>query len=174
MTDEVQAALVGAASGAVFGALASLLVNFLSTKFRIERFHCTTKLEPQLRFGVRITACVLNGYDYPMNDAIAYITIHHQNSDVLDPPPLCDAFIKPPNDVKCVKEERLCWSINGNPYRTDVYAGERQSLDVFEVGDRWIQIPSESGWGTIIYERGRRGKAESSSSVKGTGLRSRL
>ena len=159
MTDEVRAAIVGAATGAVFGALASLLVNFLSTRFRIERYHCTTKLERQPRFGARITARVINGYDYPMNDAIAYITVHHQESDVLPPPNGYDAFIKPPNDVKCVNEERLCWSINGNPYRTDIYGGERQSLDVFEVNDSWIEIPSESGWGAIRYEGGRLGKA---------------
>jgi hypothetical protein len=123
-------------------------------------YYSMLQLEPQQIFGVRVTARVFNGYDFPMNDAIAYITIYHEESDVRHPPNnRYDAFIKPPNDVKQVREERLCWSINGNPYKTDIYAGEKQSLDIFEVGDCWIEIPSESGWGAITYENGRRGKA---------------
>ncbi len=160
MTSEVQAALIGASSGAVFGALASLLVNFLSTRFRIEMYYSLMQLEPQDKFGKRVTARIFNGYDFPMNDAIAYITIYHKESDVQDPPNnKYDAFIKRSDDRKQVREERLCWSINGNPYQTDIYAGERQGLDIFEVGDCWIEIPSESGWGANTYENGRQGKA---------------
>lgn len=160
MTSEVQAALIGAVSGAAFGALASLLVNSLSTWFRIKMFSCKLHLEPPQKFGVRVTSRVFNAYDFPMNDAIAYITVYHQKEDVRHPPNNgYDAFIKPPDDVKLVREERLCWSINENPYQTDIYAGERQGLDLFEVGDCWIEIPSENGWGAVTYENGRRGKA---------------
>jgi hypothetical protein len=161
MTVEVQAAIIGAASGAAFGALATLLVNFFSTKFRIERYYCTLQLEPQTKAGTRVTARIFNGYDYPMNDAIAYITIYHKESDIQDPPIGYDAFIKRRDHKKLVEDDRLCWSLDGNPYKTDIYAGERQSLDVFEVVDsqNWIQIPSERGWGSEKYENGRPGKA---------------
>ena len=38
-----------------------------------------------------------------------------------------------------------------NPASVDIYAGERQVLDVanFDRGGIWIEIPSESGWGTV-------------------------
>ena len=161
MTVEVQAALIGAASGAAFGALATLLVNFLSTKFRIDRYYSTLQLEPQTKAGTRVTARIFNGYDYPMNDAVAYITIYHEESDIQDPPIGYDAFIKRRDHKKLVEDDRLCWSLDGNPYKTDIYAGERQSLDVFEVVDSqdWIQIPSERGWGSERYENGRSGRA---------------
>jgi hypothetical protein len=162
MTSEVQAALIGAASGAAFGALASLLVNSLSTKFRTEMYDIKLQLEPQAKAGTRVTARIFNGYDYPMNHAVAYITIYHEKTDVVPPPNNSyDAFIKPPDHVKLVEEDRLCWSLDGNPHEIDIYGGERQSLDVFEVVDSqyWIQIPSERGWGSEKYEDGRRGKA---------------
>ena len=159
MAVELQAALIGAASGAAFGALATLLVNFLSTRFRIKEYYSTLKLEPQVKAGTRVTARIFNDCDYAMNDAIAYITIFHEESDVQDPPSGYDAFIKRRDHRKLVDDDRLCWSLDGNPY--DIYAGERQSLDVFEVVDsqNWIQIPSERGWGSEKYDNGRSGKA---------------
>jgi hypothetical protein len=162
MSTEVLAALIGAASGAAFGALATLFVNYLSTKFRVDMYYSKLGLEPQNKVGSRVSARIFNGYSYPMNDAVAYITIYHELSDVVPSPNNnYDAFIKPPDHVKVVEEDRLCWSLDGNPYEIDIYAGERQSLDVFEVVDSqdWIQIPSERGWGSEKYENGRQGKA---------------
>jgi hypothetical protein len=49
-----------------------------------------------------------------------------------------------------LKEDRLCWSRADNPDVIDIYARERQNLDVYEIDRQgfWIQIPSEKGWGT--------------------------
>jgi len=50
-----------------------------------------------------------------------------------------------------VKEDRLCWSMAGNPASLNIYSGERQSLDIasFNPNREWIEIPPESGWGTV-------------------------
>jgi hypothetical protein len=39
----------------------------------------------------------------------------------------------------------------GNPASLNIYSGERQSLDIanFDPNREWIEIPSESGWGTV-------------------------
>jgi hypothetical protein len=84
----------------------------------------------------------------PLSHVYAYIIVEHDPSDILPPPPGYRAYIKP-GDHK-FEEERLCWSMAGNPAHVDIYAGEKQPLDVVEVdpAGNWIQIPSESGWGT--------------------------
>jgi hypothetical protein len=149
MSNHLQNALISAASGAAFGALASLIVNYFVSRLRLGMLHCKLQLKGEPLVGCRVTARVLNGYIYPLNSVIAYITVEHQMDDVMVPPGNCDAFIKPTH-LRKLDEDRLCWSRAGNPDVIDIYAKERQSLDVFEIDPqgRWIQIPSEKGWGT--------------------------
>jgi|GEM_PF-3101859 hypothetical protein len=139
--------LVGGLFGAVAGALMSLVVNFWSAWNRRRGLLRNLLLEPQPKSGCRVTARVHNGYVLPMNNVYAYITVEHYPSDVLEPPHGYQAYIKP-GDHK-FEEDRLCWSRAGNPAHVDIYAGEKQSLDVVEIdpSGNWIQIPSESGWG---------------------------
>jgi len=135
---------------AAIGAVMALAANWLA--FRIKHLLLKLKLclEPQPLVGDRVTARVFNGYIFPLNSVYAYISIDHQESDVLDPPAGAEAYVTKSGHLCVVREDRLCWSVASNPASVDIYAKERQSLDVVEF-DRmhnWIQIPSESGWGT--------------------------
>jgi len=151
MSNDPQHVLISAASGAVFGALAALVVNSLAARFRLCMLYRKLELKGEPLVGCRVTARVFNGYIHPLNSAIAYISVDHQPSDVMTPPTNCDAFIKPTH-LRKLDEDRLCWSRASNPEVIDVYAKERQSLDVFEIDPqgKWIQIPSEKGWGPQV------------------------
>ena len=148
---DFQTPLISAAFGALFGGLASLVVNVLSVRWRLERLHACLDLEPQDRVGTRVTARICNGYDFPLNSSWAYITINHELSDVLPAPNGSKAYVGPDHH-KCVQEDRLCWSFSGNSAYLDIYPGEKQSLDVagFDHGRNWIEIPSEDGWGSEL------------------------
>lgn len=145
MKNSLQTALISSA----FGALAALVVNFFAARFRLCMLHWRLQLKGEPLVGCRVTARVFNGYIYPLNSAIAYISVEHQGDDVMTPPNNCDAYIKPTH-LRQLKEDRLCWSRAGNPDVIDIYAKELQNLDVFEIDreGKWIQIPSEKGWGT--------------------------
>jgi len=139
--------LVGGLFGAIAGALMSLVVNFWSDWKRRKGLLRNLKLDPQPKSQCRITARVHNGYVLPLSHVYAYISVEYEPSDVMNPPCGYEAFIKP-NEPK-FEEDRLCWSMAGNPAYVDIYAGEKQALDVVEIdpSGNWIQIPSESGWG---------------------------
>jgi len=146
--------LVGGLFGAVAGALMSLVVNFWLDWNRRTGLHRNLLLEPQQKSGCRVTARVHNGYVLPMNHVCAYITVKHDSSDVLHVPSGYKAYIKP-GDHK-FDEDRLCWSVAGNPPYVDIYAGEKQALDVIEIdpSGNWIQIPSERGGESKAAPRG--------------------
>ena len=124
-------------------------MSFFVTRFRLWKLHRNLDLIPQPLKGRSVTARVINGYIFPLNNVIAYITVEHREADVLPPPSGCDAFIKPTHLCQ-LKEDQLCWSKAGNQDVVDIYAEDKQNLDVFEVDQagRWIQLPSEKGWGT--------------------------
>jgi hypothetical protein len=145
---------VSAAFGAVFGALAGLTASVLATRYRLERLHCCLDLKPQDRAGSRVTARVCNGYVFPLTSVWAYITITHELSDILPPPNGVEAYVWP-HHPKLVQEDRLCWSFAGNPAFMDIYPGEKQSLDIanFDLAGKWIEIPSEDGWGSELGKR---------------------
>jgi hypothetical protein len=133
--------------GALAGALMSFVVNIWSDWNRRKGLHRNLLLEPQRKSGCRVTARIHNGYVLPMSHVYAYITIEHDPTDVLHPPSGYKVYIKP--DDHKFEEDRLCWSMAGNLAHVDIYAGEKQPLDVVEIDPRgdWIQIPSECGWG---------------------------
>ncbi len=135
--------------------ITSLVVYLLTELFRIWWIKLNIKLEEKELIGSRVTVRIFNDSIFPMNDAYAYITIVHEESDVLPPPDQAKSYIYPPVNSRrghlcIVKEDRLCWSMAGNPASLNIYSGERQSLDIanFDPDRKWIEIPSESGWGT--------------------------
>ncbi len=135
--------------------ITSLVVYLLTALFRIWWIKLNIKLEEKELIGSRFTVRIFNDSIFPMNDAYAYITIVHEKSDVLPPPIGAKSYIYPPGNshrghLGIVKEDRLCWSMASNPASLNIYSGERQSLDIanFCPNRDWIEIPSESGWGT--------------------------
>ena len=150
MSKDLETTLIGAGAGAA----ASLIVNLLLGRWRLWRLYRNLRLEPQPRTGTRATARIYNGYIYPLDSVWAYITIEHELSDVLPPPHPFEAYVT--RDHLCrVCEDRLCWSAtmpSRNPPVVDIYAGERQALDIANFGQDWIEIPSESGWATSQEE----------------------
>ena len=147
-TSELLNILVSGAFGALAGALMSLVVNFWIDWNKRRGLRKNLMFEPQEKRGCRVTARIHNGYVLPLSNVYAYISVEHGPSDVLHPPLGYRAYIVP-GDHK-FEEDRLCWSMAGNPPHVDIYAGEKQSLEVLEIAPsgEWIQIPSESGWGT--------------------------
>jgi len=104
-------------------------------------------LEPQQKRGHRTCALIRNGHSTPLTSVYAYITIENDPKDIIEPPPGYSAYLKPSHPSKVV-EDRLCWSIAGNPPCIDIAPEENQSLDIVEISSdsNWLRIPSESGW----------------------------
>ena len=136
--------------------ITSLVVYLLTTLFRFWWIKLNMKLEEKELIGSRVTVRIFNNSIFPMNDTYAYITIVHEKSDVRTPPDQKKSYIYPPDNSSrghlcIVQEDRLCWSMASNPASLNIYSGERQSLDIanFDPKHEWIEIPSESGWGTV-------------------------
>jgi hypothetical protein len=137
------------------GAIAGFVVNLFSTRWTRWRLYRGFQVEPLGRVGSRACVRVHNRYIFPISCAYAYITIDHEISDVLDPPDRFVAFVTP---LSCsrVTEDRLCWSVTSpqsNPPSVDIYAGERQALDIVNFGPGWLEFPSEKGWASLGGER---------------------
>jgi hypothetical protein len=135
---------------ALTAGLVSLWVNWMQDWFRVRHISKKLQLEPQARVGTRATARVVNNSNYVIRQAAAYVTIQHDLDDVLAPPMHFAAFIEG-NHLKTLDEDRLCWSAVAparNPPAIDIYAGEKQLLDVANFGGSgdWIEIPSETGY----------------------------
>lgn len=142
--------LVGGAFGAVTGGLMSFLVNFLIGWKKRLGLKCNLELETEQKSenACRATVRIYNGYVLPLSHVCAYITVEHSPSDIFSPPEGYQAYIV--SGGHKFEEDRLCWSMAGNPAYIDIYAGEKQRLDVVEIDPKgeWIQFPSENGWGT--------------------------
>jgi hypothetical protein len=148
MSRDIETTLIGALAGAT----ASLIVNLLMGSWKIWQLHRNIGFHPQPPTGTRGTVRIHNGYKYPLNNVYAYITIDHVLDDVLEPPEPFDSYISR-NHLYKVQEDRLCWSSTApstNPPVLDIYAGEKQALDIvnFDPRGQWIEIPSEKGWAT--------------------------
>ena len=134
--------------------ITSLVVYLLTALFRSLWIYRYLKLEEKV-IGSRFTVRIFNDSIFPMSDAYAYITITHEESDVLPPPDQAKSYIYPPYNshrghLCIVNEDRLCWSMASNPASLNIYSRERQSLDIanFDPNRKWVEIPSESAWGT--------------------------
>ena len=130
----------------------SLLMSLLNSRWRIWRLKHCLRFEPEPKSGTHASARIYNDYIFPLHSAFAYITIDHQSSDILVPPPGMSAFVNK-DWPRIVKEDRLCWSFatksNPNPACVDIYSKERQALAIVNVNADWIEFPSEDGWSTL-------------------------
>ncbi len=151
----LQTVLTSIFTGGVAGACTAAWLNHRLAKRKIERlseklaFVTERKLPDNATASVRIE----NNDIYPITNAWAYIALtYDMDADITDPPPDVCAFINPTHR-RPLQEDRLCWAVttpDENPPSVDIYAGESQKLDVCEIdpSGKWIQIPSEKGWGT--------------------------
>jgi hypothetical protein len=138
--------LISATTGGGAGALFGFIANRLASIWTRWKLHKKLLFISQQPIGARTSARIYNSYVLPLNSVYAYISIEHKNSDVLASPDHRVPFIRPEH-LGTVREDRLCWSISPNPPCVDIYAGEKQSLDLGEFNNpKWILIPSECGW----------------------------
>ncbi len=128
----------------------SLLMALFNSRWRIWRLkHCLHfEPEPGSIFHSHKSARIYNGYIFPLHSVFAYITIVHQLSDIVSPPPGLNAFVNK-GCPRIVTEDRLCWSFAGNPAHIDIYSKERQAIGIANVTADWIEFSSEDGWGTM-------------------------
>ena len=129
------------------GALVSFWNTRLQDYFKRKALLKKLRLIPLEAFQNKVAVRIFNGYVLPLTNCWAYITIHHEKEDILDPPNGRDAVIKPQHPAQ-LTEDRLCWSTHypdKNPARVDIYSKEYQSLEVFifEPTGKWIGILSE-------------------------------
>ena len=121
-------------------------MNFAAARYRLGKLHRSLHLEAQPLVGSRVTARVHNGYIFPLNCVYAYITISHEESDVLQPPNNFKAYVTPAHLCK-VQDDRLCWSIYPNPPFVDIYPGERQALNVVNIELGRVSVGERMGDG---------------------------
>lgn len=156
--------------GALAGGLVSFWVNTLQESSRVRRISRKLRLETQPRVGTRVTARVVNDSNCLIRSAVAYLTIQHELPDVIAPPKHFTAFIDPERHLKHLEEDRVCWSAvapTRNPALLDIYAGEKQLLDVADFGASglWVEIPSEVGYSSSQTEGESKTKGQISSRV---------
>jgi hypothetical protein len=152
MATEKTTSLEIALIGALFGALAGLLVNIVMTKWRFWRLYWKLDLKPDRRVGPYARGKVVNDYIYPIHSAYAYITINHEDDDIIDPPSGLRAYIRR-DRLTHVSEDRLCWAMAApvdNPAAIDILPGEHQTLHILRIDSEgnWIDIASEKGFST--------------------------
>lgn len=115
------------------------------------------------RLGRQIWACfvlensqhlhcrICNFGGWTVKRAVMYLTIDHDDDDVVAPPRNHRAFITP-NRPTQLKEDRICWAFSdkdsGNPHEIDIFGGEQQAFSPVQVfhDENCLVIPSEQGW----------------------------
>jgi hypothetical protein len=145
-TSAWHAPTAGTLSGALAGAVVSFTLNTAYPWFRVRWIASRITFVAENRVGHRVTGRVRNRTGYVLRGAVAYVTIDHELNDIAEP--TGTAFTNPRTPKK-VTEDRLCWSLAGNPVSVDIYPDEAQSLDIagFEALPLGrIEIPSEQGW----------------------------
>ena len=134
--------------GAIAGGVAGLLTQFIVPGLRRHLLFVKLHFKQCSKRGTRGTARICNCYVLPLSGAVAYINVENDAEDVIEPPKHFTAFIGPGNAGK-VEDDRLCWSSTApvsNPAIIDIYGGEEQALDIVDIQDGYIEIPSEDGW----------------------------
>ena len=135
-------------SGGLAGALITILTNFCIAKKKRQHLHEKLSIEqPRVHRNV-LTVRVKNGYVLPLTHCWAYISVTYNPQDIVLPSDPAKEAIITPTDPFELSEDRLCWSIFGNPPSVSIYAGEPQSLQVLEVldsgpGKKCIDVFSE-------------------------------
>jgi hypothetical protein len=139
--------VAGAALGALMGGLVSFWNTRLQDFLKRKALHRKLRLIPIEAFQNKVAVRVFNGHVLPLTDCWAYITLHFEKSDIVDPPDGRPTVISPQHPAH-LTEDRLCWSTHypsQNPAIVDIYSGEYQSLEVFvfEPTGKWLGILSE-------------------------------
>ncbi|HEV2331408.1 MAG TPA: hypothetical protein VGY56_21710 [Verrucomicrobiae bacterium] len=141
MNVETSAALWGAIVGALSGGAVSVGVFFLQDRIKAQRIWDGLELSISPHGGVFVRARVKNNSPYPIRQCWAYISLQYEDDDILD---FGSTFIIRSRPCPLI-EDRLCWSISGNPASVDICPGESQALNLldFPAGIEFFWIVSE-------------------------------
>jgi len=145
MVKSSSVAVLSAIIGGLAGFVSTLITQRIREALRIWRLSWNLLLRPEtndLTTRVRVS----NRWVQTVEDAVGYISLDFDpKTDVLEGP----AFIGPTHRIK-LREDRLCWALtvpgDPNPFRTSIFPGEKQALDLVRVHTDRIEIPSEQGW----------------------------
>ncbi len=133
---------------AIVGALATMLVGFVSPRLR--RWNLTRQLSVRTSVPQEPNArCIVRNAGYwTVGRAGIYISLDIEPEDVVPPPDNQEAFVTP-SAFAPIDEAQLCWSVRKpepNPMTVDILAKKKLYFSPFSVGDTFIRIPSEEGW----------------------------
>jgi hypothetical protein len=134
---------------AIFGGLASLLVNFVFNVGlpRLRRWNLTRHIR-LITESTQDGFCrcrLYNGGFWTMSQATIYIRLEFRPTDVVQGQ---QAFIQEGNAVP-LEWDALCWSVRvpkPHPMRVDIFAKETQQFNPCLICGNMITIPSEEGW----------------------------
>ena len=143
-----------ALTGGVAGAFIAFGLSRLHDVARTCLLSATVQMEEDLE-GLGRVRVVNNGLR-AIERAFAFITLQYNPAeDVIDVQGKT-AFISSNHRVP-LSDDRLCWAVatpaTRNPPVVDICPGERQGLDIAQIGPNWIEIPSEQGWSDGTQDR---------------------
>jgi hypothetical protein len=126
MSIETTAAIIGALVGAISGGLVSFVIFFLQERIRAQRISDGLQFTISPGRGLSVGGRVKNNSPYPIRNCWAYITLQYEDDDIVN---AGETFIHREEPHQLV-EDRLCWSIAGNPPTMDICPGESQALNI--------------------------------------------
>jgi hypothetical protein len=126
MSVETTAAIIGALVGAISGGLVSLVIFFLQERIRAQGITEGLRFTISPSRGLSVGGRVKNNSPFPIRSCWAYITLSYEDDDIVD---AGETFIHR-NEPHQLIEDRLCWSIAGNPPNMDICPGESQALNI--------------------------------------------
>lgn len=82
-----------------------------------------------------------------IQDAVGYLTLNNDLSDIVNGRPAYEG----PGYQSNVVDARVCWAVGGNPYKVDIFPGEKQLLNFAQCvagpSQQQVVIASELGFG---------------------------
>jgi hypothetical protein len=137
-----------AITGAITGAIGTFMVGPARERHRLWSLSNGVQLSnfaPTGTLHYRIQ--VHNTGNETINDAIGYLTLDNDPSDIL---PGAHAYERP-GYMSSVRDGRLCWALGGNPHKIDIFPDEKQLLNFAKCevinGGCQVVIASELGLG---------------------------
>jgi hypothetical protein len=129
--------------GVLSGAIGGWASNFAYDEYKRQKTTDSLMLVAEPADGLHINARVVNRSDFVVKNCWVYISINHQQGDILQSQ---QAFVGP-SSKRPVTDDRLCWSLADNPPNVDILSHEPQRLFIAQLDQAgfWIAFASEKG-----------------------------